>query len=311
MSNKILIIQKNVLFYVDIYVSSTIHFVISNLFCHIFRENIEMEKPVLKNSIIEIENRVAVLTFMRDDVRNALTGTALIEDILQTLAWVNIVEDISVLILTGSGSAFSSGGNVREMSERSGIFSGSVQQIQDQYRRGIQRIPLAMETAEVPLIAAINGPAIGAGFDIACMCDLRLASSSAIMGETFVNLGIVPGDGGAWFLQRLIGYQRAAELALTGRIFSAQEALDLGIVLEVTEPDKLLDRVSELAAQIASKPPRAVRMTKRLLKYAQRGTLPDFLDLCACFQGMAHHTDDHVEAVNAFIEKRPGVYSGT
>jgi enoyl-CoA hydratase/carnithine racemase len=269
-----------------------------------------MEKPVLKESVLEIQDRIAVFTFKRDDVRNALTGTALVEDLLQVLAWVNSAEDVSVMILTGAGSAFSSGGNVREMSERSGIFGGSVQQIQDQYRRGIQRIPLAMEAAEVPLIAAVNGPAIGAGFDLACMCDLRLASSTAVMGETFVNLGIIPGDGGAWFLQRLVGYQRAAELTLTGRLLSAQEALGLGILLEVAEPDQLLSRSLELAAQIAAKPPRAVRLTKRLLKYAQRGTLPDFLDLCACFQGMAHHTDDHVEAINAFLEKRPGVYSG-
>ena len=176
--------------------------------------------------------------------------------------------------------------------------------------RGIQQIPLAMEAAEIPVIAAINGPAIGAGFDLACMCDLRLVSSTAVMGETFVNLGIIPGDGGAWFLQRLIGYQRAAELTLTGRLVSAQEALSLGIALEVTEPDQLLIRSLELAAQIASKPPHAVRLTKRLLKHAQRGNLSDFLDLCACFQGMSHHTEDHVEAINAFMEKRPGVYSG-
>ncbi|MDD2853227.1 MAG: enoyl-CoA hydratase-related protein [Desulfuromonadaceae bacterium] len=269
-----------------------------------------MRTPVLIDSSLEKHDRIAVMTFQRNDLRNALTGTALIEDILQTLAWVNCVEDVSVLIITGEGSAFSSGGNVREMNEKNGLFSGSVQQIQDQYRRGIQRIPLAMDSAEVPVIAAINGPAIGAGFDLACMCDLRLAANSAVMGETFVNLGIIPGDGGAWFLQRLIGYQRAAELTFTGRIISAQEALNLGILLEVTEPDQLLCRSLELGAQIASKPPRAVRLSKRLLKYAQRGNLPDFLDLCACFQGMAHHTDDHAEAVNAFLEKRPAAYSG-
>jgi len=268
------------------------------------------EKPVLIDSRLEMFGRVAVITFQRDDVRNALTGTALVEDLMKVLVWANCAEEVSVLVITGDGSAFSSGGNVREMSEKRGIFGGSVQQIQDQYRRGIQQIPLAMEASEVPLIAAINGPAIGAGFDLACMCDMRLASSQAVMGETFVNLGIIPGDGGAWFLQRLIGYQRAAELTLTGRLISAPEALQLGILLEVLEPDMLIGRALELAAQMASKPPRTVRMTKRLLKHAQRGTLQDFLDLCACFQGMAHHTDDHVEAVSAFLEKRPGIYTG-
>ncbi len=270
-----------------------------------------MKKPVLKESALEIVGRVAVITLGRDDVRNALTGTCLVEDLLDTLEWANTTEEISVLVLTGAGSAFSSGGNVRDMGKKSGIFSGSVLQIQDQYRRGIQRIPLAMEAAEVPIIAAMNGPAIGAGFDLACMCDLRLASRTAVMGETFLNFGITPGDGGAWFLQRLIGYQRAAELTLTGRIITASEALNFGIVLEVTEPDQLLNRALELANQIASKPPRAVRLTKRLLKHAQRGSLSDFLDLCACFQGMAHHTDDHAEAIKAFVEKRQGIYSGT
>jgi enoyl-CoA hydratase/carnithine racemase len=269
-----------------------------------------MNKPVLKDSSLEVAERVAVLTFKRDDVRNALTGTALVEDLLQTLAWVNSADDVSVLIMTGAGSAFSSGGNVREMQERKGIFAGSVQQIQDQYRRGIQRIPKAMEAVEVPVIAAINGPAIGAGFDLTCMCDLRIGSTKTVVGETFVNLGIIPGDGGAWFLQRLIGYQRAAELTLTGRLVSADEALSLGILLEVAEPEKLLTRAVELATTIAAKPPHAVRMTKRLLKQAQRGTLSDFLDLCACLQGMAHHTDDHGEAISAFLEKRQGVYSG-
>jgi enoyl-CoA hydratase/carnithine racemase len=269
-----------------------------------------MGKPVLIDSVLEVRDRVATLTFRRDDLRNALTGTALIEDILAVLEWVNRTESLSVLILTGEGSAFSSGGNVREMKEKRGIFSGSIQQIQDQYRRGIQRIPLAMEAAEIPLIAAVNGPAIGAGFDLACMCDIRLGSTKALLGETFLNLGIIPGDGGAWFLQRLVGYQRAAELTLTGRIISAEEALKLGVLLEVLEPAQLLPRASALAAEIASKPPRAVRMTKRVLKHAQRGSLQDFLDLCACFQGMAHHTEDHAEAINAFLEKRPGCYSG-
>jgi enoyl-CoA hydratase/carnithine racemase len=130
------------------------------------------------------------------------------------------------------------------------------------------------------------------------------------MGETFLNLGIIPGDGGAWFLQRLVGYQRAVELSLTGRLVKADEALDIGLLLEVVEPDNLLPRAMTLATRIASQPPLALRLTTRLLKAAQRMELPDFLDLCASYQGMAHHTEDHKEAVDAFIEKRQGNYSG-
>lgn len=269
-----------------------------------------MAVPELKESKLEKVGRVAVLTFQRDDVRNALTGTALVDDLLQTAAWAGIDKDISVLVITGDGAAFSSGGNVKEMQERSGTFAGSAIEIQEQYRRGIQQIPLALHKLEIPLIAAVNGPAIGAGFDLACMCDLRIASSRAMVGETFVNLGIIPGDGGAWFLQRLVGYQRAAELTFTGRVLKAEEALRLGLFLEVVAPEELMTRTVELAGQIAAKPPQALRLTKRLMKLAQRAELPDFLEMCASFQAMAHHTSDHLEAVSAFLEKRDGQYEG-
>lgn len=266
--------------------------------------------PQLQDSTLETEGRVAVLTFQRDDVRNALTGTHLIDDLLQTVAWVNGNDGISVLIITGGGSAFSSGGNVKEMHDRSGSFQGTPISLQDQYRRGIQQMPLALHGAEVPIIAAVNGPAIGAGFDLACMCDIRIASTRATVSEAFINMGITPGDGGAWFLQRLIGYQRAAELTFTGRLVSAYEALSLGLFLEVVEPETLMARARELARKIAAKPPQAQRLTKRLMKLAQRSELPDFLDLCACFQAMAHHTSDHLEAVCAFLEKRAPHFTG-
>lgn len=269
-----------------------------------------MVVPSLRESRLELDGRVALLTFQRDDVRNALTGTALVDDLLQTAAWVETEKDVSVLILTGEGAAFCSGGNVKEMQERSGTFAGSAIQIQEQYRRGIQQVPLALHRLEIPLIAAVNGPAIGAGFDLACMCDLRIASCRATVGETFVNLGIIPGDGGAWFLQRLVGFQRAAELTFSGRLVKADEALQLGLFLEVVEPEDLMPRVRELAGQMAAKPPQALRLAKRLMKLAQRTELPDFLDVCASFQAMAHHTADHQEAVSAFLEKREGNYRG-
>ncbi len=266
--------------------------------------------PKLKDATLSLENRVAIMTLLRDDVRNALTGTALVDDIVATVNWANRESEISVLIITGAGKAFSSGGDVTAMRDRSDIFSGPPITIQDQYRRTIQQLPLALHSSEIPVIAAVNGPAIGAGLDLACMCDIRIASTRAQVSEAFINFGITPGDGGAWFMQRLIGYQKAAELALTGRLISAEEALRLGLFLEVVEPDALMPRACELALQIATKPPLAVRLTKRMLKLAQRSELPDFLDLCACFQAMAHHTNDHLEAVSSFLDKRQAYFKG-
>jgi len=263
--------------------------------------------PQLKDAVLSLTDRVALLTFKRDDVRNALTSTDLAADIVATLEWANKSEDVSVVVMTGGGSAFSAGGNIKTMGESS---KAPAYKLQHDYKYGIQRIPLAMQGTEVPVIAAVNGPAIGAGFDLANMCDLRIGSTNAQFGETFVNLGIIPGDGGAWFLQRLVGYQRAAELTFSGRIVNAEEAKALGIVLEVTEPDALISRVLEIAATIAAKPPLALRYAKRLLKLAQQQPLAEHLDVCSSFQALCHKTDDHREALAAFFEKRPGKYKG-
>ena len=263
--------------------------------------------PQLKDAILELEDGVATMTFNRHDLRNALTGSHLIDDIVAVTEWVNLDQAISVLVMTGAGSAFSAGGNIRDMAERGGDFAGDPAECAERYRKGIQRIPLALHGVEVPVIAAVNGPAIGAGFDLANMADIRIASTKAKFGETFLNLGIIPGDGGAWFMQRLIGYQKAFELTLTGRVIDAAEALELGIVMQVAEADELMATTMELAKRMAAQPPKATRLTKRLMKMAQRTELKDFLDLCACFQGMCHNEPEHLTAVNkmmALIEKK-------
>jgi enoyl-CoA hydratase/carnithine racemase len=258
--------------------------------------------PQLVDALLTLENRVATLTLNRHDLRNALTGSHLIDDIVTTAEWVNDCADVSVLVITGAGSAFSAGGNVRDMAERGGDFAGDPAECAERYRKGIQRIPLVMQAVEVPIIAAVNGPAIGAGFDLANMADIRIASEKAKFGETFLNLGIIPGDGGAWLMQRLIGYQRAFELTLSGRIVDATEAKELGIVLDVVPADELMPTAMKLAERMANQPPKATRMTKRLMKMAQRMELKDFLDLCACFQGMCHNEPEHLDAVNRMLE---------
>ena len=264
--------------------------------------------PALTDARLELDGRVAVLTLARDDVRNALTGTALVDDICATLAWADANPEVSALILTGAGAAFSAGGNIKTMRERA--MSSTAAQMEHYYRRGIQRIPRAMNAIELPVVAAVNGPAIGAGCDLALMCDLRIGSTGAQFGETFVNLGLMSGDGGAWFLQRAVGAHRAAEMTYTGRIVKAEEARDIGVLLEVTEPERLLPRAREIAAVIAAKPPLAVRYAKRTLRLAREQGLESHLESCASFQGALQKTEDHLEALAAFFEKRSGQYKG-
>jgi len=259
--------------------------------------------PELTDATLTLENRVATLTLNRHDVRNALTGTALVDDIVATAAWVNRCQNVSVLVITGAGSAFCAGGNVKDMAERSGDFAGDVAEVAERYRTGIQRMPLALNQVEVPIIAAVNGAAIGAGFDLANMADLRIASRKASFGETFLNLGIIPGDGGAWFMQRQIGYQRAFELTLSGRVISADEALTYGVVLEVVEPEQLMEAALAHANRIAAQPPKATRLTKRLMKMAPDMELKPFLDVCAVFQGMCHNEPEHLEAVERLLTR--------
>jgi enoyl-CoA hydratase/carnithine racemase len=268
------------------------------------------DPPELHASLLEVADRVARLTLDRDDVRNELTGTGLADEITAVARWVNEAPEVSVLVITGAGRAFSAGGNIKDMRAREGAFAGDVHEVQDTYRRGIQQMTLAMHAIEVPAIAAVNGAAIGAGLDLACMCDIRIAASGAKLGETFVNLGVIPGDGGAWFLQRLVGYQAAALLTFTGRVIEAEEALRIGLVTEVVAPEQLQERAGALAAEIAAKPPRAIRLTKRLLKGARQMELAEVLELSALFQGMSHASADHLEAVAAFLEKRAPTFSG-
>ena len=252
---------------------------------------------------------VAVLTLNRPHTRNALSGEAMFAAFENCFADLNADTGIRVAILTGGGTAFCSGGNVAEMRDKTGMFGGGPEEVAQGYQRGIQRIPRAFQTLEVPIIAAVNGPAMGAGCDLASMCDIRIASSSARFAESFVKLGIIPGDGGCWLLPRIVGASRAAEMALTGDTITADEALRIGLVSRVVAPDALMASALEMAGRIAANPPQVLRWTKQLLRQAQSQTLDQALDEARKLQGLAHQTADHHEAVTAFFEKRAPVFS--
>jgi len=251
------------------------------------------------------EGAIVTLTMNRPDIRNALSGADAINEFTKVCA--AITQDLSVraVILIGAGTAFSSGGNVKTMRENVGKGMGEPAMIRYAYKNGIQRIPLALYNLEVPTIAAVNGPAIGAGNDLACMCDIRIASDQASFAESFIKLGIVPGDGGAWLLPRAVGMSKASEMAFTGAAINAEQALACGLVSYVVPHEELMEKALGIARQIAANPGHALRMTKRLMREGQHTRLDTLLEMSASFQALAHHTQQHEEAVNAFIEKRP------
>lgn len=253
---------------------------------------------------IEREGGIVTVRMNHPETRNALTTPEQIQEFVDLCADVRRDKSVRVMVLTGNGSAFCAGGNVKDMHERGGIFAGSPYELRNTYRDGIQRIPLAIYELDIPVIAAVNGPAIGAGLDLACMCDIRLAAPKAIFAESFVRLGIVPGDGGAWLLPRIIGIPKASLMAFTGDAIDAAKALEWGLVEQVCTHETLQSEAQALARKIASNPGHALRLTKRLLREGQHMRLDSLLELSAAYQALAHHTEDHQEAVAAFVDKR-------
>lgn len=258
----------------------------------------------------EVDGAVATLTLDQPASMNAITDEATVVALCERFEQVQRDTSIRALIITGAGRVFSSGGNIKHMRDRSGMFAGDTIGVRNGYRRAVQRIPRALFELEVPTIAAVNGPAVGAGFDLALMCDLRVASDRATFAESFVRVGIIPGDGGAWFLPRVVGWARANEMALTGETLDAATALEWGLVSRVVAPDALLDTARALADRVAVNAPHALRLTKRLLREAQTLPLGPSLELAAAYQGALHQTEDHAEAVNAMLEKRPARFVG-
>lgn len=245
-----------------------------------------------------------IATIDRPDERNAISETAHSEEIASFCAAMTRDLSVHAIVLTGAGDAFCAGGNIKHMRDRSGMFAGSAFTQRNAYRTGIQLIPAALYELEVPVVAAINGPAIGAGLDLACMCDVRIASDKARFAESFVKLGIVPGDGGAWLLPRVIGMARASLLTLTGDMIDAAKALEYGLVAEVVPHAQVLDRAIEIATSIGANPGHATRLAKRLLREGQDMKLAPLLELSAAYQALSHQTEDHHEAVAAFLERR-------
>ncbi len=260
--------------------------------------------------IYQQEGAVVTLTMNRPEERNALSEPQQMDEFVDTCERINRDMSVKAVILTGAGSAFSAGGNIKHLRDKKYYSAGSPAQIRNTYRHGIQRIPLALYNLDVPAIAAINGHAIGAGLDLACMCDVRIAAQPAKMASSFVKLGIVPGDGGAWLLSRVVGPAKAMELMLTGDTIDAPAALVCGLVTKVVPAEQLMDEARAFAQRFAVNPAMTLRLTKRLVRESAHMSLSTSLEMAAAYQALAHYTKDHDEAVNAFLDKRPPHFTG-
>lgn len=253
---------------------------------------------------------ITTVTLNHPEKRNPISDLPMIDALEEVMRAADADVSVRAVVLTGAGSAFSSGGDIAKMVPGGGLRDALPAQTRRNYRDGIQRLPLLFQSLDVPVIAAVNGPAIGAGCDLACMCDIRIASDTARFAESFVKIGLVPGDGGAWLLPRVIGFPRAVQMALTGEMIDAAEALSIGLVTKVVPAGELMAAADKMARVVAANPPHAVRMTKRLLREAQTASLQAVLEMSAALQAVAHETLDHAEAIEAFQAKRPPVFQG-
>ena len=259
----------------------------------------------------EKTGRIAVVTMNRPEARNAIGTLEDCQDLANAFLRAHDDPEVSAVILTGAGKAFCSGGDLKAIRERTGIGPQSKpDRTRANYRRGVQQIIRTLADVEVATIAAINGPAIGLGLDIAILCDMRIAAASAKLASSFVKVGIIPGDGGAWILTQAIGPSRAAEMILTGDTIDAEEAARIGLVNKTAPDDQLMVEATKLAERVAVNPPRTIRLAKRLLRESQHGRLADVMELSSAFQALAHETADHKEAVDAFSEKRAPKFTG-
>ena len=260
--------------------------------------------------LFEKSGFVATLTINRPDSRNILGEEGDGELFASAAERINRDGELRCVVLTGAGAAFSAGGNIKAMRERSGMFAGDADQIRRNYQDNIHRVVQSLWNIEVPMIAAVNGAAIGLGNDVACLADIRIAADVAHFGATFLKVGLVPGDGGSWLLPRVIGTARAAELFFTGETIDAATALQWGLVSRVVPRELLVEEAQGLAHRIARQPPGVLRMTKKLMREALTADFPTIMEHSAVCQGKAHMSADHAEALAAVFEKRQPVFKG-
>jgi enoyl-CoA hydratase/carnithine racemase len=257
--------------------------------------------------LYDVKDGIATLALNRPERLNAL-GDTLREDLHDAVVRAAGDEDARVVVITGVGKGFCAGGDVKAMHE--GKQAGATRSAREKIAPLRDQVLLALRDAPKPLIAAVNGPAAGAGMNLALACDIRLASTTARFGQTFVRRGLHPDWGGTYFLPRIVGMAKAAELIFTGEMIDAAEALRLGLVSAVHPPEELMPVTYALARKIADGPPLAIRLARRALYHNQEVDLRQALEFETFAQNVCYDSEDAREGIRAFMEKREPVFRG-
>jgi enoyl-CoA hydratase/carnithine racemase len=254
---------------------------------------------------------IATITLNRPERMNAFTPVML-NEWLEALTDAHTDDDVGAVILTGTGRGFCTGADVSRDGEGLSLVDRSRTHVDNRnfLRDSVQRIPRLVSIMEKPYIAAVNGAAVGAGMDMASMCDMRFAAESARFGMTYIRMGLIPGDGGCYFLPRIVGLAKALDLIWTGRLFDAQEALAMGYVSAVVPADELIAYTREYAMRLVKGPAVAIQQAKRLAYRSQELSLDAALDLAQQAMFIAQSTEDSREGPRAFVEKRDPQFKG-
>lgn len=261
--------------------------------------------------LYDVQDSIATITLNRPERMNAFSDALLKE-------WEDAIrrsaedEGVRAVVLTGAGRAFCAGADLRASGDEDTVLmqGRNAGERRNSLRYSVHRIPQALQYLDKPYIAAINGAAVGAGMDMASMADVRIASEQARFGMSYVSVGLVPGDGGAWLLPRLIGVQRALDLMWRGEIFDANTALELGYLLKVAPHDALMDETYAYARQLVEGPPIAIQLTKRLVYRSLDLSFPEALEAAQAAMTLVQSTEDSLEGPRAFREKRRPRFEG-
>ncbi|MCM3567493.1 enoyl-CoA hydratase/isomerase family protein [Neobacillus mesonae] len=265
----------------------------------------------MSDLLFSVENNIARITLNRPERLNAFS-VEMIDLWIKALEEVRDSEEIRVLIISGNGRGFCSGGDLKSMENGLGfIHSDGTEDLtstalarKNAIWKKVQRVPLILQEIDQPVIAILHGFAIGAGFDMSLACDIRIAAESTRISESYLKAGLVPGDGGAYFLPKLIGVDKALELLWTGNVLTAQEAKELGLVTHVVEDDQLDQFVNQYVEKLANGPQTAIRLTKRAVYQGQEMNLRSALDMISSSLGIVTELEDYHEGIKAVIEKR-------